>query len=89
MAAMGHWRTFTIVTAANVCFSRKRPVKLMFFIASERPLSGKADIQPGACEIGFANGRFTPASGHSGNIAVNDRLRPIADIGDSSSKLFQ
>jgi len=26
------------------------------------------------------NDRFTPASGHFGNIAVNDRLRPNADI---------
>ncbi len=53
---------------------RNRPLKTVDFEHSERPLSGKTDIQPEACEIGSTNDRFTPASGHSGNIAVNDRL---------------
>jgi len=34
---------------------RKRPLKTVDFEHSERPLSGKADIQPEACEIGSTN----------------------------------
>ena len=55
-------------------YGRKRTVILLIFGRSERPLLGKADIQPEAREIGSTNDRFTPASGHCGNIAVNDRL---------------
>jgi hypothetical protein len=40
---------------------------------SERPLSVKADIQAGTSEIESENVRFTPGSGHSGDIVVNDR----------------
>ena len=31
-------------------------------VEAARPLSGKADIQPEACEIGLPSGRFTSGS---------------------------
>ncbi len=52
---------------------RKQPLKTVEFEHSERPLSGKADIQNLASPESVLNGRFTLESGHSGNIAVNDR----------------
>jgi len=36
----------------------------------------KADIQGMATPESFFNGCFAPGSGHSGNIAVNDRFPP-------------
>ncbi len=59
---------------------RKRPIKTEVFCQSEGPLSGKADIQELAAPKSIWNVRFTPGSGHSGNIVVNDRLRPKADV---------
>jgi hypothetical protein len=41
---------------------RKRPDNLTIFLRAERPLSRKADIQPGVPEIGLPNGRFPPES---------------------------
>ncbi len=52
---------------------RKGTLISVVFGVPERPLLRKADIQPEDCEIGSTNDRFTPGSGHSGNIAVNDR----------------
>ncbi len=55
-------------------FGRKRPVRLLISMTFERPLSGKAVIQGLATLKSLRNGRFTPGTGRSGNIAVNDRL---------------
>ena len=43
---------------------RKRPFISAVFGQLERPLSGKADIQPGARENRFPNDRFPPETGH-------------------------
>jgi hypothetical protein len=42
---------------------RKRPFISLVFAVLERPLSGKADIQPETSEIGFPNDRYTLQSG--------------------------
>ena len=52
---------------------RKRPFDSAYFRVSERPLSGKADVPPGALENRFANDRFTPETGHWGDKVLNDR----------------
>jgi len=43
---------------------RKLPVVSVNFQQSECPLLVKADVQPGAAEIGLPNDRFTPGTGH-------------------------
>jgi len=50
--------------AERPLYTRKGPLKTVDFEHSERPLLGKADIQPEACEIGSTNDRFTLGSGH-------------------------
>jgi hypothetical protein len=55
-------------------YGQKRPVRLLISMTFERPLLGKADIQGLATLKSLRNGRFTPGTGRSGNIAVNDRL---------------
>jgi len=42
---------------------RKLPFNIAVISLIECPVSVKADIQPGACEIGSMNDRFTPGSG--------------------------
>ncbi len=44
---------------------RKRPLKTVDFEHSERPLSGKADIQPETSEIGLPNDRYAPQTSRS------------------------
>jgi len=43
---------------------RKRTLDLAVFGASERPVSGKADIKTETPDMGSANDRFTRESGH-------------------------
>ncbi len=45
-------------------YGRKQPLKTAVSLQSERPLSGKADIQYLSLENLLTNVRFTPGSGH-------------------------
>ena len=52
---------------------RKLPFKMAVFSLIECPVSVKADIQELALEISARNFRFTPESGRSTDMMLNDR----------------
>jgi hypothetical protein len=55
-------------------FGRKQTVKIAYIGRIERPLLGKADIQPGTLENGLLSGCFTPDSRHWGDMLPRGRL---------------
>ena len=57
-------------------YGRKRPFDSALFRVSERPLSGKADIQELAAPESLRNDRFTPGSGHWTDRMTTGRKRP-------------
>ena len=71
------WRIFQNEKSATLkrttVHGRKRTLDFVDFGASERPLSGKADIQELATQKSMWNGRFTLGSGHSANIGQRVR----------------